>query len=399
MGLVKFAFVCCSLVPVILVAVLAWSCQKALQLQNYKASCWNECKTFKLQPVPEGTDERVSKCVPAENMTLEDLETKGYTVLRKFLKPSDYHYFNEIHKSIIGREELPPDLDVKDIVDTAECPKVVGIDVFKIRPSLKQKFAKVLAAIHNRTDIRIKNADGLAGADVFFLKTDYRKPWDNQKNVFYDWHQDLEPWYLFQDLYNYVNFYMTLAKENPKKAGLTVVPFDMLKSRSPELHDFVMKRGATEFRDINKNRMQIIDKQDDRQYEMDFHLNKVSCTPDLSPGDVLILRGDAIHRTQVHKSWRVTLSVRIHAHQPIISTPKLIEGGMFKYQRLQAAKEMFKKRLKCSMLEEGYDAADVDPELEKFEKMVKDKNWEFSKASIGKSVVDYMAEYGLISLA
>lgn len=395
MGLAKYVLFACGSGPVILIAMLGWSAQLSMKLQPYKVNCWYDCPTMEILPPP--ADSPKPTCTPPDQLTLEDLETKGYTVIQKFLKEADCKYFYDIHKRITrGDENLPGVDDVTDLIDNSDCPRIAGMDVFQLRPSLKKRLQKVVGEIHNRTNIRLKSEGGGIAADVFFLKTDHKKAWDNQKNVNYGWHQDLEPWWLFQEVYHYLNFYIVLAKEHPKKAGLSVVPFDTLRERSPQLYEHVVNKGASEYSYLGKRRMQYLDKSDDRQYTLPFTLDALECTPDLSPGDVLILRGDAIHRTQPHKSWRVTLSVRMHPHQPIISSEKLLEGGRIKYQRMAAATDLFKKRLQCSMQEEGEEPERIEPAIKKIVKRIKEDAWNLELATFGKLAVDYASEFGLI---
>lgn len=61
----------------------------------------------------------------------------------------------------------------------------------------------------------------------------------------FPWHQDRENYWMWNDVKNYLNFYIPVVKPIVEKSNLTVVPLDRLHSRAPEIHDRLISRGAT----------------------------------------------------------------------------------------------------------------------------------------------------------
>merc|ERR1711972_1013573 len=61
----------------------------------------------------------------------------------------------------------------------------------------------------------------------------------------------------------------------------------------------------------------------------DFHLDNVACTPQWNAGDIVIIRGDTLHRTQPHDSARVSLCVRVF--QQRFNIDSMFTGGITRY--------------------------------------------------------------------
>jgi len=155
----------------------------------------------------------------------------------------------------------------------------------------------------------------------------------------FGWHVDAERYWLYQDSFNVLNFIVYLDKSHPLEAGLQLVPFDALRARSPELHKLVLHGGALAFTKISSNSMVVKNENNDNFTIMDFHLDNVSCTLDLRVGDLLLIRGDVIHRTQPHiriPSWRTSMNSLFVApfenRMQKLSLPWLLRGGALKWR-------------------------------------------------------------------
>jgi hypothetical protein len=130
-------------------------------------------------------------------------------------------------------------------------------------------------------------------------------PGDPKKSVNFYFHQDHESYFIFQEHFRYLNLYVILDKEDVENSNLTLVPFDAVKKHDPKMHDMLVGGGATSFRDgylVNDNFSSA--------YKLTFNVENVSVTPKLGVGDLLLMRGDIVHRTQNQKAGRIAVSFR-----------------------------------------------------------------------------------------
>lgn len=126
-------------------------------------------------------------------------------------------------------------------------------------------------------------------------------------------HSDLEPFWMFHDPVHYLNLWIPFVKPDPQRSGLEVVPFDALRRALPEAvaarlagpesgcHE-VSERGAGSLlRDLSTGQAS----------ESDVNVRALAVCPSLVPGDVLVFRGDVLHRTQDATTDRVSASFRL----------------------------------------------------------------------------------------
>jgi hypothetical protein len=101
------------------------------------------------------------------------------------------------------------------------------------------------------------------------------------------------------------------------KSNVTLVPFDALRSRASEEwsklvgnggHRFVVENGRTALFSNYGNVLSEKNPHPDRYLDVD--LEELAVTPHLAAGDLLLMRGDVIHRTQDVDSERVAASLR-----------------------------------------------------------------------------------------
>jgi hypothetical protein len=143
------------------------------------------------------------------------------------------------------------------------------------------------------------------------LTTDWPRPqcdyFDNQM-VTFDWHQDHEPYYQYQDTYNLLNCWVPLII--PKgHSGLSLLPMDVLQAREPDLWSRFRGRGAKHARCVGDRTIIQDDQEGDTLY-LDWNIEDHAVSPDLEPGDLLLIRCDTLHRSSPPKGHRVSLSVR-----------------------------------------------------------------------------------------
>lgn len=300
-----------------LVLALAW--------QMWPERCCGE--HLKLRPAAE--EDRGDACALQGNGSLKDLETKGFTVLRGFVPETERQRLLKLRDRQFSAEHKKLKEIGYEYIDQLEVPKIAR----------RLHINELIYSIQKETDIVVLD-DRMPESYGIFLTTDSRQ----NETLMLRWHVDEATFYRTDDSYNFLNFYAILDKPDPLEAGLSVVPYDLLAKRCPELHALSRGTGAKDFDDkylpgLPPGWMVMKQQERDRLYIMEFHLDDLSCTPRLEAGDVLVFRGDTIHRTQPFHSvgaFRTALSYRI-SPRPTFSVQRFLQGGFRKYTSLMAS--------------------------------------------------------------
>ena len=148
----------------------------------------------------------------------KDLETKGYLVIRNAFPLSE-------------TEELLSEFNsAKDVAyQTFQITNLSD----KLLAKYSKKFSEeILPSVHLQTDIK---ADMLEQCAFFSTK----------KGVKFDWHIDHENYYISNDQYNFLNFYMPVKKPVREKSNLSILPFGIFIEQAPEVYEKLIKgRGG-----------------------------------------------------------------------------------------------------------------------------------------------------------
>lgn len=132
------------------------------------------------------------------------------------------------------------------------------------------------------------------------------------------YHQDATSFLLYQEHYYYLNFYVVIEKSDIENANLTIVPFDTLQAHDPTLYRLLLRSGATRFRNG-----QLINDYQRWQHTPVVNLDDISVTPQLDVGDLLVWRGDTLHRTHNLEANRVSVAFRAMNKKSITKRHKL----------------------------------------------------------------------------
>ena len=130
------------------------------------------------------------------------------------------------------------------------------------------------------------------------------------KSLNLDWHQDHDSYFINQTHKHCLIIYIPMIKPDPRKSNLTIVPVDVLRSRAPEVWNSMEWKGASRMSYEDGTTTVTDDQNGGVHGELDFPLDEIAVSPELSVGDVLLTRGDMIHRTQDSDTNRVVLSFR-----------------------------------------------------------------------------------------
>lgn len=203
-----------------------------------------------------------------------------------------------------------------------------------------QRIENVLLQIRTETDLRVD----YAWAGIYFA---------THRGINFPWHQDHEAYFSFQNHYDYLNFYIPIIKPRPEKSNLSVIPFDVLERECPAIHRKVVRHGSSRFMRLGRRSLAFLD---DRGtvHLLPRDIEQLAVTPNLRAGDLLLLRGDIIHRTQDTDTERVALSFRASSSTAIVRRANLAKGGLYK------ARMMARNAATSELMFRAFDAAGKD---------------------------------------
>lgn len=213
-------------------------------------------------------------------MNFKDLETRGYIVVPNFLS-----------KEAVDR--LTADYYAELASPPTEVYKRLGIATSSSSHRLDDLINHVMTQVRAETNIEI---------DFCYPSADYY----NNNSFVAEYHQDHEPYWLWQDSYNSLNIWIPLIKTEEDKDGLFVVPADRIR----RYHHLLTGRGAQHFVDNKDGSTLMFDDCLGKQYTLDLSLDALKEAPILYPGDALIMRADTIHASQPKTHLRVAASIR-----------------------------------------------------------------------------------------
>ncbi len=253
----------------------------------------------------------------------EPLETRGFVVLKDFLDSTDISLAIEEFNQIKVRR-----------------------GIMQGRCVIMEKFGKLVNDISTETNLKLNLINlGSAYFDTRIFKN--------------SWHQDHEPYYKWQNSYDSINLWAPIIKPQSDVSGIEIVPFDNLATKISEelLKGEFIGKGAKSFKS-QPTQTTVYDDEDGKTYTLDFSLSEVSESPRLSVGDVIVMRGDLLHKTQDTLTGRVAMSTRATNGDGIIYREKFLSGCQRKRMMINANPNGF-KMLNKVFVEDGLAQARI----------------------------------------
>jgi ectoine hydroxylase-related dioxygenase (phytanoyl-CoA dioxygenase family) len=304
-----------------------------------------------------------------------ELESKGYVVVPAFLTPPEIDVFRADYQATghASRAHEPNPSAAARAKDAIDVPYKVRHVTPAVRHVIDDKLAAAARAVKFATGVRVNtHSSGPFGSLYFTTNGD----------VGLGWHQDSVSYYAYQNHYDYLNFYIPIVKPDRTRSNLSVIPFDALSARSPEVCQAIRGRGATRF--VVKRGATVVHDNDrgGRHGVLPYDLAELAVTPELAAGDLLLLRGDVIHRTQDTATRRVAVSIRMMNARTRVRRAELLRGGLVKTILMTQLRNDFQVLLDC------FDAAGreemtlgklvgLEPSVSRFSR--KPTQWEFVK--------------------
>jgi hypothetical protein len=282
----------------------------------------------------------------ASSIPWNELDSKGYLVVPSFLTPPEIDVFRADYDAA-GRTTSgagPRDASSR-ARDSIDVPYKVRHVTASARQVIDGKLAATARAVKNATGIRVNTHSAGPFGSLYFT---------TDGDIGLSWHQDSVSYYAYQNHYDYLNFYIPIVKPVRAKSNLCVIPFDALSARSPELCQAIRGKGATRF--VVKRGTTIVrdNERGGRHGVLPYAIDELAVTPELDAGDLLLLRGDVVHRTQDTDTRRVAVSLRMMNARTRIRRDTLVRGGLVKTILMTQLRNDFQVLLDC------FDAAGKD---------------------------------------
>lgn len=264
------------------------------------------------------------------NVCFSDIDSRGFLLIRSFLDQEELEFLRRDYEAAALEENSNYSLRR---LSAAALQRV------------DQKCRAVIAQTRKFSEVRVDLLnDGVYFATFSEKPTLVRLRPGPQA---FPWHQDHENYWLWRDTKDYLNFYIPVVKPDPEKSNLTVAPFDRFRQRAPEVHQRLLRRGAT--RVLKSGRHWIVkdDDQGGKVGRLDFDLAEIEETPHLKPGDLLLMRGDVIHRTQDSSTRRIAASIRYVNGRTLLDRSTMAKGGLVKAVMMSNARYLYEPAFRC----------------------------------------------------
>lgn len=318
-------------------------------------SCGHSCQS---RPILELGLEGLDKyCVLRKGLSWDDFREKGFTVVPGFLSHEEIGKLMSMYTTMQDDSVTNPGGNMGKKAGYRSA-RLAGVRIADVLPHIALKIEAITAASREEAGIQISHP---RFEEMFFTTNSS----DRSRSLNLPWHQDIENFYFFQDLRNYLDFYIFVEKPDPQQAGLSLVPWDFLRARSPELYRLAkVEQGVHAFTDVGHGMMTALDASSDTTHLLRYHLDRMACSPVLHAGDMLLFAGDVIHRTQEHKAWRISLNINVHQDAPHgnVSMAALLSGGLTKYGFMERNAQTYIDLHKTRIRKQG-SLDDSDPIL------------------------------------
>ncbi len=254
--------------------------------------------------------------------SLSDLETRGFVLVRGFLGEAEM----QLLRDDFAHVSLDDNRNYNSKSPTAA-----------VMERLTPRIDEVLRQVNEQTKLHV---------DVHVPNTSNYFATDAAEGVSFPWHQDHESYFVVQNHFDYLNFYMPFTKPDTTKSNLSVIPFDELQRTEPRAYKFVVNRGAGTYRAMG-GRWLVTNDDSGGSRLISTDLGTIAVTPELAEGDLLLLRGDIIHRTQDTDTNRVALSWRVADGATVLKRKRLAAGGVRKAVMMRNNTVLYQKVFKA----------------------------------------------------
>jgi hypothetical protein len=255
-----------------------------------------------------------------ERVTWSDLKSKGFVHVRNFLTDVEIDWLREDYSIQSRKPRVNGNYDVPAISQTI---------TWRLERKMREVGDLVSAAAGVIADMSVSG-------NYFAI----------ERGVDFRWHQDHESYFMFQQHFDYLNFYIPILKPDPQRTNLCLIPFDNIRARLPEYYDLLVGSGAKEFH-CEDSRTTVRDDENNVQYALPMDIDELKVVPELVAGDLLLLRGDVIHRTQDTDTPRVAASFRRTRSTALVKQSRLLSDSPAKKRMMENNAALYEGLLAC----------------------------------------------------
>ena len=124
-------------------------------------------------------------------------------------------------------------------------------------------------------------------------------------------HQDHATFFLTEYNRTHLISWIPLVKPSRTEAGLHVIPWDRLHAKSPRVFNLCRRSGASNLHSLRDGgTLYVSDWSGVHWHEEDLEVDEVMETPEVGPGDLLLLSHNTIHATQTTDDRRLAVTLR-----------------------------------------------------------------------------------------
>ena len=252
-----------------------------------------------------------------------DLKDKGYLCARAFLSPDELQILQTDWGDRVGVAKGTSNGNYP-IVDV---PQAI---IWRLHRKLKLASEAIYAATGIMADVD-------AGGCAYY---------STSRGINFPWHQDHEPFFVYQQSLDYLLFWTPVIKPVTALSNMSVIPMDALQKRIPERFAEYHAGGAKRF-SIKNGVTHVHDDVLDIEYDLPFSLDELQVTPELEAGDLLLIRGDVIHRTQDNDTDRVAVAFRRTRSSAQIRKSIMLSGTRVKQDMMDRNPNIYRTLLEC----------------------------------------------------
>lgn len=257
-----------------------------------------------------------------QSINFKDLEKSGFVVVPDFLNQSKINNLLSEYSALLSNVSI-------DEAKTHQSYGKNGSAIFSPSSLMRDDMNGIFDLINKNTNICVDFVPSRGE----FLDT---------KIVDLIWHQDHTTYYKWQNLYDSVTFWIPLIKPDVNLSGLSFVPHDVLAELNPNFaKNSIFGKGAKHF-NPRTTYTEVIDDETDKETTIPFNLNEIAVSPKIGVGDLLLFRGDMIHKTQDVTTSRVAISIHCANSKGIVTKEKFYSGGVTKRQSIEKYPNDFK---------------------------------------------------------
>lgn len=242
-----------------------------------------------------------------------DLATKGYVVAPGFLSADEVAILVDEFRAVSSTETLNPNFD--------------GLRF--ITGGTRARFAQKLVDAARNAGTTMDHVR----VGIFYSTT---------LGVEFGWHTDTSSYYVNP---SFLNFWIPLVKPDRARSGLGVIDAEAFAVRCPEIASEL--RGRAAIRVVVRTDRTVFHDSDRLRYfevpDPDL-MDELAVTPELGPGDLLLMRSDVFHRTQDTDTERLAISFRAVDSTSTVTRQMLANMGPAKFNNMARMRAQFARR-------------------------------------------------------